>query len=415
MKRQTVITAILIILLALALFGGLTLLWRFFLFLVVLLWLSRAWSRWNMRGITARSVKSADHRQIGELFEEEFTVTNNSRLPVPGIEVEEITNLPGYQNKITFNLAAHDSFQWHTRPYCQRRGQYPLGELIVKIADPLGIFVTRERLGESQSIIVYPPTLELPHFEIIPRREQGQSIRRWFASESGPIASRVREYTSGDSLRRIHWQTTAHLGKLVVKEFDPDRSHFNFKDIWLVVDGYHATRLGKGEENTEEYSVTAAASLAKKFIREGKRVGLITSGEKPFICLSESGNRQLQNILRALALMKSTGKVPIEDLLNFQSERFQTGSVVVVIMSSENQNIIPPLRQAMNRGITFVAVLLDSLSFGGGTTAADMARTLISAGFSVYVIRRGRDIQSALDSRWLTPIFPEIGDRLVRV
>jgi uncharacterized protein (DUF58 family) len=403
------ITPLFILVLALA--GGFTLLWRFFIFLVVLLLLSRLWSRLSIRGITAQVKKTADRRQIGDYFEEEFTVTNSYRMPTPLVEVQEDTDLPGYQNKASFNLSSHGSHQWRTRLYCQRRGQYRVGALNVKVTDPLGFFVTAERLAGGQDIIVYPAPLELPYFQVIPRQEPGQNLRRWFASESGPNASRVREYVSGDSLRRIHWQTTAHIGKLVVKEFDPDRSNFAFKEIWLVLDMFGAFRLGEGDETTEEYSITVAASLARKYIDSGKRVGLIASGDRPYMCLTGTGNSQLQNILRALALMKATGKIPVDNLLAFQAERFDTGSVVIVIMPSDNRGIAAPLRHAINRGVTVIAVLLDSLSFGGRTTAADTARGLMSAGFHVYVVRRGQDIPVALDSRWLSPFVPYVGER----
>lgn len=405
-----------VIVLALAFAGGFTVLWRFFIFLVVLFALSRLWSSRSIRGITVKVVKNAENRKIGDFFEEKFTVTNSSRMPVPLVEVDEDTDLPGYRNKVSFNLASNGGvYQWRTRPTFQRRGQYCVGVVNVKVTDPLGLFPTVERLGELQYVVVYPTPLELPNFQIIPRQEPGQNLRRWFASESGPSASRVREYVSGDSLRRIHWQTTAHTGRLVVKEFDPDRSFFAFKEIWLVLDMAGATRLGEGEENTEEYSVTIAASLARKYIDSGKRVGLIASGDRPYICLSGAGNPHAQDIMRALALMKANGKIPIDELIDFQSDRFDTGSVVLVIMPSENRAIIPPLRHAINRGVTVIAVLLDSLSFGGKTTAADTARTLTNAGFHVHVVRRGQDIPAALDSRWLSPFIPYIGEGMSRV
>jgi uncharacterized protein (DUF58 family) len=406
MKHRWLLFVIPLLILALSMAGGFTVLWRFFVFLVVVLILSRSWSRWSVRGITVRAKKSTGRRYAGDSFEEEFIVSNNSRMPLALVEVQEDTDLPGYQNKASFNLASHGSHQWQTRLHCGRRGRYRVGVLNVKVTDPLGLFPTVEQLGDLQDIVVYPVPLELPYFQVIPRQEQGQNLRRWFASENGPSASRVREYVSGDSLRRIHWQTTAHTGRLVVKEFDPERPRFAFKEIWFVPDMAAATRAGEGDQSTEEYSVAIAASLAKKYIDGEKRVGLIASGERPHICLAGIGNRQLQSVLGALAMTKADGKVPIDDLLTFQSERFAAGSVVVIIMPSDNGNIAPALRHALNRGVTVIVVLLDSLSFGGGTAAADTARSLTSAGFHVYVVKRGQEIPAALDSRWLSPSIP---------
>jgi uncharacterized protein (DUF58 family) len=412
MKHQRLLVLIPLIILALAFAGGFTLLWRFFIFLVVLLLLMRIWSRWSIRGITVQVKKTTGGRYIGDYLEEEFTVTNNSRVPVSLVEVQEDTDLPEYRNKASFNLAAHGSHQWRTRHHFQRRGQYRVGVLDVKVTDPLGLFATRELLGDLQYVTVYPTPLELPYFQVIPRQEPGQNLRRWFASESGPNASRVREYVSGDSLRNIHWKTTAHTGKLVVKEFDPDHSRFAFKEIWLVPDMAGATRAGEGDRTTEEYSITIAASLARKYIENEKRVGLIASGDIPYICLTGNGNRQMQNILRALALMKADGKVPIDDLLTFQAERFAVGSVLVVIMPSDNRNIAATFRHIINRGVTVIVVVLDSLSFGGRTAAVNTVRSLTATGCHVYVVRCGQDIPAALDSRWLSPFMPYAGERV---
>jgi len=390
-------------------------LWRFFIFLVVLLLVMRVWSRLSVRGIRVEVRKTTGGRFIGDSLEEEFTIANNSRIPVALVEAREDTDLVGDKNKLSFNLAAHGSRKWQVRHLFRRRGQYRVGVLDVKSTDPLGLFPTNEYLGDLQYVTVYPVPLELPYFQVIPRQEPGQNLRRWFASESGPSASRVREYVSGDSLRHIHWHTTAHTGQLVVKEFDPDRSRFAFREIWLVPDMAAETRAGEGDENTEEYSVTIAASLAKKYIESEKRVGLIASGERPSMCLANNGNRQLLDILHALALMKADGKVPIDDLLTFQSERFAAGSVVVVVMPSDNRNIVAPLRHAINRGVTVIVILLDSLSFGGKSAAAETARSLMSTGFHVYIVRRGQDIPSALDSRWLSPLMPYITQRSVHV
>jgi uncharacterized protein (DUF58 family) len=412
MKHQWLFILIPLIILVLAFAGGFTLLWRFFIFLVVLLLLMRMWSRWSIRGITVQVKKTAGGRYIGDSLEEELTVTNNSRVPVSLVEVQEDTDLPGYQNKASFNLTAHSSYRWLARHHFKRRGQYRVGVLDMKVTDPLGLFATREHLGDLQYVTIYPTPLELPYFQVIPRQEPGQNLRRWFASESGPNASRVREYVSGDSLRHIHWQTTAHTGQLVVKEFDPDRSRFAFKEIWLVADMAAATRAGEGDRTTEEYSITIAASLARKYIENEKRVGLIASGEIPYMCLTGTGNRQMQHILRALALMKADGKVPLDDLLTFQAERFAPGAVVTVIMPSDNGNIAMTLRHIVNRGATVIVVLLDSLSFGGRSAATDVVRSLTAAGCHVYVVRCGQDIPVALDSRWLSPLAPYVGERL---
>jgi uncharacterized protein (DUF58 family) len=403
MKYRWLIYVVPLLILVIALAGGFTLLWRFFVFIVVLLLLSYFWARLSTGGFEGRVEKTTGHSQVGKYFEEEFTVSRHGRMPVPLAEVYEDTDLPGYRNVISFNFVLTGSYHWRARAYCRRRGRYRIGSLMVRVTDPLGLFSVYENIGNSREIVVYPSTLELPFFQVLPLQEPGQNPRRWLAGELSPNASRVREYTSGDSLRHIHWQTTAHTGQLVVKEFDPDRPSYAYKNIWLVLDMHRASRRGEGDETTEEYGITIAASLAKKYIDSGKNVGLISSGEQPFLILPDTGDEHLQSVLRSLAIMEATGKIPVDELLAYQVERFDAGSAVIVIMPSGDRPVAATLRKVINRGVTANAILLDSPSFGGGISAASAARHLAAGGFRVYIVRRGQDIAGALDTRVFSP------------
>jgi uncharacterized protein (DUF58 family) len=412
MKMRLVLIIVPLVTLALALAGGFTLLWRFFLFMVVVLLLSYLWTRLSIGSIDSQVKKSAACCQVGGCFEEEFAVINRGRIPTPLIEVQEATDLPGYQNAIAFGLSSRGSHRWRTSIYCQHRGQYSLGVLNTRVADPLGFFPRHRQLGEPQNVIVYPEILELPFFQVLPPKEPGLGLRRLLSSEIGPNAARVREYASGDSLRHIHWHTTAHTGRLMVKDYDPDRSHHAFKNIWIIPDMHEASQMGEGNETTEEYSMKVAASLAKKYIDSGKKVGLIASGDQSYLFLPEGGDQHLQPILQALALMKATGPVPIDTLLTSEAGRFDTDSAVIVITPSDNQGIAAPLRRMVNRGTIVIAILLDAISFGGITSRANAARSLISSGLNVYVIRRGLGIARALDSRMAFSHIQYIGDKV---
>lgn len=400
MKTRWLFIIVPLLILALALAGGFTWLWRFFLFTAVALGISYAWPRLSARSIDGNSKKTSERRQVGETLEEEFSVSNYGRLPSALIEARAETDLPGGGESTAFYLPARGLRDWKTRVVCRRRGKYGTGAFTLKVSDPLGFFPVTRRLGERREVIVYPQTVELPFFQVLPRQAPGQSTRRWLPSETGPGAARVRDFTSGDSLRHIHWPTTAHTGRLMVKEFDPDRSNYAFKDIWIIPDMDRRTRLGTGDDSTEEHSVTLAASLAKKYIDSGKRVGLIAASERPYLFLPETGDQHLHHIFLALALMKADGKVPIEMLLASEADRFDAGSAVIFIMPSGAEVMGTSLRRAINRGAIVNALLLDSTSFGGEDGLDKTARNLISGGVNVYIVKRGAEITRALDSRF---------------
>lgn len=411
MKSRILLIVIPAVTLIVALAGGFTMLWRFLIFMAVVLLLSYLWTRFSIRNIDGRVNIDSGDCQVGDGFKEEFTVFNRSRLPTPLIELREDADFPGYHNTAVISLWPRNSYNWRTRVNCQRRGKYYLGALSARVTDPLGFFPRQSRLGQRQDIIVYPRTLDLPYFQALPRQALRMGTSRWLISEAGPNASRVREYVSGDSLRHVHWHTTAHAGRLMVKEYEPDRSNYAFKDVWIVLDMYRASQWGEGEESTEEYSITTAASLARKYINGGKRVGLIAYGDRPYTFLPEVGDQHLQHMLQGLALMRAKGDVPVNALLTSEWGRFEAGSVVIIIAPSDSRGLVTPLRRAINRGVIVTVILLDSLSFGGRTGAANIARRLVASGLHVYVIRQGLEIARSLDSRLTFSQIQYVGDK----
>jgi uncharacterized protein (DUF58 family) len=399
MRIRWWVIVILFLSLVASLATGSIMLWRLFIFLTVLLVMSYIWMRINIRYIDGRVVRLSQYRQVGERFEEEITFTNRGRLPTALIEVKEDAAFPGYKGMATFHLPAQGTYSWRSEGICQRRGLYDMGKLVVKMTDPLGFFTVKQQIIDSKSITVFPTAIDLPFFQVLPRQEIGPSKRRWFTSEPGTNAARVRDYISGDSFRNIHWHTTAHTGNLMVKEFDPERAVVAYKDIWVVLDMLETSNCGQGEETTEEYAVNMAASLVKKYVSEGKKVGLMASGERTFLFLPETSEEHLEELMRALAVVKADSTLSLDGLVAAQEERFEPGSAVVVI--SPSADIQVPLRRLVNRGTVVTAVLLDAVSFGGKTSAVETARNLVTGGIHSYIVRRGTQISKALDSRYL--------------
>ena len=137
---------------------------------------------------------------------------------------------------------------------------------------------------------------------------------------------------------------------------------------------------------------------------------LIASGDQSYFFPTDTGDEYLLQVLEALALMKATGSVSIDQLISQEMEHFDTNSTIIIVTPSTNDRIEASVRYLDNRGNMVVVILLDSISFGGTISAMSNARRLISAGAQVYIVRRGQDVARALDSRLLSSPMRYIGD-----
>jgi uncharacterized protein (DUF58 family) len=114
----------------------------------------------------------------------------------------------------------------------------------------------------------------LPRFTSFEARPQARELE---ASVSAPRAGSgmelfgVREYRAGDPLRRIHWRSSARLGELVVREYEPP----GVQTVGIFCDP------SPGSTDVADQIARLAASEAWDCIRGGGRVVLWGPGLEP--------------------------------------------------------------------------------------------------------------------------------------
>ncbi len=400
MKTRKIVFFVPLAILALALIGGSGLLLRLFFLSGLVLLASYLWTVFTIRGISLTTAKPPEHCQVGDQFPWEVTVGNNTRLPKLWLRVEDNSDMPGLHSAGILNLSPLNSHGWQSTVHCSHRGKYQLGSVTVTATDPFGLFSQTRSLGEPRTLLVHPETLDLPLFKLSSFNDFGYGSGYQSINRVGPNASSVRDFVSGDSLHQIHWGSTAHTGRLMVKMFDADRSYSGAKTIWLILDMNQAAHLGEGKETTEEYGVTIAASLIRKYLEAGIRVGLLASGDRAYLFPPERGEDHLWQLLEALTLMKSTGEIPVDQLILQHMELFRDNTDVIIVTTSAATRLLDTTRKLRGRADSIVTILLDAASFGGERSTLDVARSLSLTGIQVYVARQGDELATALDNKF---------------
>jgi len=400
LKARTIILIVPVVLLAVALAGGSSLMLRLFFVSVLVPLAGYLWTVFGIRGVGVRAEETPEHCQVGDQFQQEISVYNNSRIPKLWLKLEANTDMPGSDGATFVNLPRKSYYQWDTIVSCQRRGRYDVGSVVATAADPFGLFSRQRKLGKPHSVLVYPPTFDLPLFKLSSANDLGQGSGYQSLSQISPNASSVREFITGDSLRHIHWQSTAHTGRLMVKVFDADRSYGGTKTLWVVLDMERTHHAGQDIETTEEYGVAIGASLIRKYVESGMRVGMLAQGDQSCLFPPERGEEHLWRILEALALVKATGRVSIAELLSDKMGHFRDNPAVIIITPSATGQLLDVIRHLRGRVESIVVVLLDAASFGGDTTAMDISHNLTMTGVKVYTVRKGDELARVLDDRY---------------
>lgn len=296
--------------------------------------------------------------QVGDRLEERFILTNRSGLPAIWVEVIDLSDLPGHEISRAIGVEARSEVEWQVSSICERRGQYTLGPTQVRSGDPFGIFELEIINPTRQSIMIMPPVVALPKIDIAPGGIAGEARPRQNAHERTVTASGVREYSPGDSLRYIHWPTTARRQAYFVRLFDGTPAG----DWRILVDLNQAVQRGFKSDASEEHAVILAASISDLGLRQ-KRVTSLTINGSPFTWLpGRSDESQRWEILRSLA-MTGLSTTPLADLLKHLSPDLPSHTSLIIITADTSGDWLTGLFSLVWRGVTPTILLLDPLSF----------------------------------------------------
>ncbi len=326
------------------------------------------------------------------MLEGSIYMRNNSPMPTGWLEVLQMSDMPGYVFGEVTRLPARGWAEWRTQGSCYARGVYTIGPLVAGGSDPLGLFRVQITRGDPVTVVVYPPTVELPYFRLPSADLSGEERVRHNPQTRSSHASTVREYNHGDSLNRIHWPSTAKCGQLMSKEFDSPAG----SDIWVVLDLERRIHQSTGMERTDEYGVAVVASLARLVLTEQRSVGLIAYGDQEYVLPLGSGTRQISRVLEMLAWSKTEGDIPLAEVLSQNTMKLDRFASLLIVTSSTATEWVSVLQSLMYRGLSIAVVLVDPTSFGGDESCYEVAMRLLSAGIPAYVVRRGDALPFAL-------------------
>lgn len=394
MRPWQLITMILI-LGALAVVYGWKPFWMLFYALIVAFALSVTWLALSVRGLKFVRTSVGGSAQVGDRIEERLALENHSWIPKLWVQIADGSTLPGHHAGYVSSVGPRQRISWRARTLCRQRGRYTLGPVTATTGDPLGLFQRELTLYPATQLLVLPKALPLREFSlfsgVMPGR--GRGSKRSLHTSTNAVT--VRNYVPGDALTRIHWNSTARHGQLMVKEFDLDPTI----DVVLLLDLDRNAQAGENEESTEEYGVTIAASLISFLLqRRELAVSLDAPGPHGVLLSLDRGERQIERSMEALAIVRAKAHIPLSTALAETEMRLSRNSALIVVTSSTELDWQRQLSFLRRRGVRPFVILLDPSSFDprrGGMTRVE--EELGSGGVPSITIHRGADIAAMLE------------------
>lgn len=274
------------------------------------------------------------------------------------------------------------------------RGRYAVREAEVALEDPLGLERVVATVPVSGALVVYPRLVAIEALF----SESGAALRDGrrllLRRPSGFDLHSVREYEQGESLRKVHWPTTARRGQLMVKELeDAPRD-----EVAVLLDARGAT-AGEGFDTSFDAQVRAAGSVLRSHAARGRRAVLaVNSARRESVHVASLGG-DWQAALEVLAAAEPDGSRPLEELLSREGGPAARALEVVVVTATLGPELVTSLlRRRSHFGVS--VVWIDAASYDGRASTRDPnLLRLGAAGVPVAVVRRGADLVQALAAR----------------
>lgn len=335
---------------------------------------SRLWNKYCLNRIEFKRRLSHNNVFFGEEITLEIEVTNRKPLPLAWLRVEDdlperVTLLKGKainnsEDRVTliniFPIGMYRRVKRRFPMKCGQRGVFIFGPARLRSGDLFGFFRREISFEQIEYLLVYPRLVPLVKLGILSQQLFGDIRLKQHLFQDPVLTAGVREYRAGDSLKRIHWKSTARIGELQTKIYEPTTTVDI--SIFLDVRTLKAPLWGSSYQ-LQELGIITAASIAEAALKAGFRVGLyinqITRFSQGMMTVPPSRHPdQLERILEGLAQLHQVETIPMVRYLRQEARGLPWGSTLLLISAQPDENLMAALLdlKRVGRSITLVTI-----------------------------------------------------------
>lgn len=205
--------------------------------------------------------------------------------------------------KMVLNANEEQVFQYILMP--KERGEYLFGYTNVYVSTQIGLWSRRLKFGNpATKVPVYPSFLQMRKYEFLAISNQlvDAGIKRVRHRGSFSEFDQIKDYVVGDNYRTINWNATARRSKLMVDQFQEERS----QQIFNVIDMGRTMQMPFNGMALLDYAINSSLILSNTALLKYDKAGLITFNQKVDTFLrAERGNKTIAKILELLYNQKT--------------------------------------------------------------------------------------------------------------
>ncbi len=314
----------------------------------------------------------SEQLSLGDVNNIKLTISSTYTIP---LDVEVIDELP-YQlqkrdSSFSFSLSPNGvrTVLYTIEP--KERGVYEFGNVNVFVSSVLGLVQRRYSVDKKMEVGVYPSILQMRKhdFQVFNKSSNAQGVKKMRRLGNTNEFEQIKEYVKGDNYRHINWKATSRRSKLMVNQYQDEKS----QQIYFVIDKSRSMKMPFEGLTLLDYAINSSLVMSNVALKKGDKAGLITFSDKIGTQLKATKNSaQLKRIMELLYTQKTQFLEANYELL-YQSVRqtVKGRSLLIMYLNFESfyslKRALPVLRR-LNKSYLVVVVFFENTEISKATT-----------------------------------------------
>ncbi len=240
-----------------------------------------------------------------------------------------------------------------------KRGVYEFGKLNVFIYSPIKLAGIRKRFFENTQVKVYPSFIQMRKYELLAfSNKTDYGIKKVRRLGHTMEFEQIKVYNQGDDYRTINWKATAKLQKLMVNQYQDEKS----QNIYSLIDMGRQMALPFNQMTLLDYAINATLSFSNVAMKKKDKAGLLSFERNITTFIKPDNSRQhLQQIFEHLYNLKTAFKeTDYERLYRFVRRKIPTRSLLMIYTNFEHINSmrrqLPYLKKIARKHLVVVVI-----------------------------------------------------------
>ncbi len=203
---------------------------------------------------------------------------------------------------LTLAAGAQKVIKYSLRPV--KRGEYFFGSVNVLVNSSLKLIARRFRFSNDKMVPVYPSYIQMRKYELlaISHRLTDSGIKKIRRIGHNQEFELIKDYVSGDDFRTVNWKATARRSKLMVNQYQDERS----QQVYSLIDKGRVMQMPFAGMSLLDYAINAALVISNIAIKKSDKAGLITFQDRIGTLLPAGRiNKQMATIQEVLYNQKT--------------------------------------------------------------------------------------------------------------